>query len=207
MSRSGLGRIYTGCVKRILDVLFASLLLALLLPFMLLIALAIRIDSRGGAIFRQRRIGRGAKEFTCYKFRTMHISAPASIPASRFEDYAKSVTRVGRFLRKTSLDELPQLFNVLRGDMSLVGPRPLIGEEGDIHKARSDIGVYALRPGITGMAQVSGRNRISNEEKLRQDAYYLDNLGILLDAKIVIRTLRNVICREGVEAVGGDRGK
>lgn len=198
--RRSKGQIYRACVKRTLDIIFSLLLLLLLCLPMLIIAVAIRSDSSGRAIFSQRRCGRRGKEFICYKFRTMYESAPKSTPAAQLCGGNTHITRVGRILRKTSLDELPQLFNVLRGDMSLVGPRPLIREEGEIHEWRMRRGVYELRPGITGMAQINGRNLISNEEKLRQDTYYLNNVGILLDAKILFATLHSVLRREGIDA-------
>lgn len=207
MFRRGERRIYRRYVKRMLDVLFSGLLLLLLWLPMLFIAIAVRSDSEGGAIFRQTRRGRNGKNFVCYKFRTMYKEAPHDVPASQFCDYGRQVTRVGGWLRKTSLDELPQLFNVLRGDMSLVGPRPLICEEQRVHDQRMSRGVYSLRPGITGMAQVSGRNAIEDDEKVRQDAYYLDNFGIALDVKIIFRTLIKVLRRDGVEPIGQSRDK
>ena len=122
--------------KRLLDVLFSFLLLFFLALPMLFIACAVLVTSRGGAIFRQKRVGRNAKTFVCYKFRTMYSYAPNNRPTSDFSDAALYVTPVGRFLRRTSLDELPQLFNVLKGDMSLIGPRPLIAEEEAVHRLR-----------------------------------------------------------------------
>ena len=166
---------------------------------MLVIVVAIRADSEGRAIFKQRRRGRGGREFICYKFRTMYTDAPAYSPAASFEGYERYVTRVGGFLRKTSLDELPQLFNVLKGDMSLVGPRPLICEEEHIHEQRMRAGVYFLRPGITGMAQVNGRKRLDDDEKLRNDRYYLSNVRLGLDFRILCRTFSNAIKREELE--------
>ena len=170
---------------------------------MTVIAVCIRLDSNGEIIFKQKRCGRDGKEFICYKFRTMYQSAPKNIPASSFVDYKRHVTRVGRFLRRSSLDELPQIFNVLRGDMSLVGPRPLIFEEAQMHEKRMREGVYKLRPGITGMAQVSGRNLLDDEEKLENDRYYLDNLRLWLDLKICAYTLVKIFSKEG--ALHGDR--
>ena len=170
--------IYCKYVKRMLDVVFSLVLIFFLLLPMLIISVAIRAESPGKAIFKQKRCGRRGSIFICYKFRTMSVDAPDNIPASDFHDRKKYVTRVGKFLRRTSLDELPQLFNVLRGDMSLVGPRPLIFEEKNIHERRIQSGVYELRPGITGMAQVSGRNLLGDDEKLKNDCYYLDNLRV-----------------------------
>lgn len=192
------GGIYCRYIKRALDILFSALLLFFLSLPMALIALAVALDSKGGVIFRQIRRGRDGREFVCYKFRTMYRSAPSNCPASRLENAGSYVTRAGKFLRRSSLDELPQLFNVLKGDMSLVGPRPLISEECDMHEGRMRNGVYSIRPGITGLAQISGRNALCDDEKLREDGRYLLSLSPRLDAKILILTLKKVLWREDV---------
>ena len=194
---------YGRYIKRLLDVIFSTVLLVFLCLPMLAIAVAIRIDSRGGAIFKQERRGRDGGVFVCYKFRTMYKSAPPCVPASKLSDADRYITRVGGFLRRSSLDELPQLLNVLMGDMSLVGPRPLICEESDIHERRMEEGIYTLRPGITGMAQVSGRNLLDDGEKLENDKYYLHNLRVSLDLKILLRTVAKVITKEGVSREKG----
>ncbi len=199
MKRNCEKSIYCRYTKRLLDIVLSFLLLFFLLLPMLFIAVAIRVDSRGNAIFKQKRMGRGGRIFVCYKFRSMYIDAPDRMPASKLCDGRKYVTRVGRLLRRTSLDELPQLFNVLKGDMSLIGPRPLICEEEEIHKRRMDGGVYSLRPGITGMSQINGRNLLCDEEKLRGDMYYLQNIRMWLDVKILFRTLFKVADGEGVQ--------
>lgn len=191
--------IYCKYVKRMLDVVFSLVLIFFLLLPMLIISVAIRAESSGKVIFKQKRCGRRGRIFICYKFRTMSVDAPDNMPASDFHDRKKYITRVGKFLRRTSLDELPQLFNVLKGDMSLVGPRPLIFEEENIHARRTESGVYELRPGITGMAQVSGRNLLNDDEKLKNDCYYLDNLRFRLDFKILFRTVGKVFQSEGLE--------
>lgn len=190
--------IYRRYVKRMLDIIFSTMLIVLLLPLMVIIGALIRIDSSGGAIFKQKRMGRNAKEFTCYKFRTMQKEAPHGIPAKDLADPERYVTRVGRFLRRSSLDELPQLFNVFLGNMSIVGPRPLICEEKEIHRLRGEAGIYTLRPGITGLAQINGRNLLCDSEKIENDRIYLDNLKIRLDAKILFLTLGCVIGGKGI---------
>lgn len=190
--------IYRRYVKRMLDIIFSTMLIVLLLPLMVIIGALIRIDSSGGAIFKQKRMGRNAKEFTCYKFRTMKKEAPHEIPAKDLADPERYVTRVGRFLRRSSLDELPQLFNVFLGNMSIVGPRPLICEEKEIHRLRGEAGIYTLRPGITGLAQINGRNLLCDSEKIENDRIYLDNLKIRLDAKILFLTLGCVIGGKGI---------
>lgn len=197
--------LYCRYIKRILDLFFSGILIVLLLPLMLIISVAIKIDSRGSVIFKQKRMGRDGKAFTCYKFRTMKKDAPHSVPANVFFDVEKYVTRVGAFLRRSSFDELPQLFNVFFGTMSLVGPRPLICEEREIHKRREEAGIYALRPGLTGLAQISGRNLLCDSEKIENDQVYLENVKIRLDAKILFLTLRTVISGAGVSGV--NKGK
>ena len=187
-------------LKRVLDLLFSFLLLSFLWLPMVGIALLIRADSSGGAIFRQVRIGRGGRPFVCYKFRTMVSDAPKNCPTSEMGDASSFVTPFGRLLRRTSLDELPQLLNVLKGDMSLVGPRPLIPVEEEVHTLRMRTGVYALRPGMTGLSQISGRDFLDDREKVRLDARYLRRLGLREDARIVIKTIRSVLYREGVRS-------
>ena len=193
-------KIYCRYIKRVLDVVLSSFLLIFLLLPMLAIAVVIRAETPGNAIFKQHRVGREGKEFVCYKFRTMYKSAPPALSAAELVDRDKYITRVGRILRRTSLDELPQLFNVLKGEMSLVGPRPLICEEREIHRKRFERGVYSLRPGITGMAQISGRNLLGDDEKLAGDSYYLQNIKMTLDAKIIFRTFFKVAKGEGVNS-------
>lgn len=175
-------------IKRILDIFFSLWLIILLLLPMGVIAAAIALTSSGGVLFCQERIGVGGKSFVCLKFRTMYTFAPRSCPKSRLEAAERYITPVGRFLRRTSLDELPQLFNVLMGDMSLVGPRPLVEEEGEIHALRRRCGVYELRPGITGLAQISGRDDVSDIEKVRLDARYARGLSLRTDVDIIIGT-------------------
>ena len=188
--------------KRVLDVIFSAVLILLLLFPMALIWLAVALSSEGGGIFRQTRVGQGGKRFICYKFRTMYIDAPKNCPAARL-DGERFITPVGKLLRRTSLDELPQLFNVLKGDMSIVGPRPLIVEEAEVHQSRERLGIYALRPGITGLSQIRGRNRLTDREKVEFDAQYLEEFGVLQDAKILAATVFKVIRGDGVE-VGKD---
>ncbi len=175
--------------KRVLDVVFSALLLVLLALPMTVIALLVGISSDGDIFFRQRRVGRGGKFFVCYKFRTMTSDAPPNRPSTDFPDVERYLTSIGRVLRCTSLDELPQLFNVLRGQMSLVGPRPLIGEEIHIHRLRQDRGVYAVRPGMTGLSQVSGRTLLNDDQKAEMDERYVKSMSLVTDLKILWRTL------------------
>lgn len=197
-NKKGTQSAYCRYIKRILDILFSAVLIVFLMPIMVIIGAAVRIESNGGAIFKQKRVGQNKKSFICFKFRTMRIDTPQNIPASKLSDPQKYITRVGKFLRRSSLDELPQLFNVLKGDMSLVGPRPLIFEETEMHERRENEGIYALRPGLTGLAQIKGRNLLLDNEKLENDKFYLENLRIRLDARILFLTVGCVFAGKGI---------
>ena len=180
-------------IKRLLDVVFSSILLFFLALPMIGIAVAVACSSRGGAIFRQLRVGRGGKVFTCYKFRTMYADAPHDCPTASLRDAERWITPIGKFLRQTSLDELPQLINVLRGEMSLVGPRPLIPAEREVHEWRRRGGVDTVRPGMTGLAQINGRDRLEDREKARFDVRYAHRLGFWEDARIVRKTFSRLL--------------
>ena len=188
-------------VKRLLDVVFSGVLIIFLSLPMLIIWVAVRLDSCGLPIFKQTRIGRGGKKFLCYKFRTMRADAP-ECPTKDFKNMSAYVTRTGRFLRRSSLDELPQLINVLKGDMSLVGPRPLICGEQDVHRMRMQRGVYSIRPGITGLSQICGRDELSDEKKVELDRAYLDGLGLWQDIRILGKTINKVLDGEGIAGTG-----
>lgn len=196
-------------VKRLGDILMSALAILVLALPMLLVALAIYIDDPGHAVFVQKRVGRGGKRFRFYKFRTMKESTPKYLSTMELDDPAQYVTRLGRFLRRFSLDELPQLFNVLRGDMSLVGPRPLIADEYEVHQMRARLGVYNVRPGLTGLAQVNGRDFCSSGDKVRWDVKYVENFGPMQDIHILLSTLPKVFgakdVAEGSDAAHGHR--
>ena len=181
--------------KRIIDMILSFVLIVFLLPLMGIIYLLVVFTSSGGGIFRQLRLGKDGEPFYCYKFRTMYEDAPREIPASKNIYKEEYITPIGRVLRRTSLDELPQLFNVLLGDMSLVGPRPLILNEGEIHSFRKRCGVYSIRPGMTGLAQINGRTEISDIEKTRLDVRYLRNMSLFEDTRILFNTARGAFAR------------
>ncbi len=183
--------------KRFFDIVVSFFLLVILLPVFALIALVVRVVDGPKVIFLQKRVGKGGKEFTVYKFRTMILEMPDK-PTSDVYDPDSCITKTGKFLRKTSLDELPQLLNVLMGSMSFVGPRPLIVIEKDVHELRMKKGVYDVCPGITGLAQVSGRDMITHEEKVKYDVEYVENLSLFNDIKIIFRTIAAVLKGEGV---------
>ena len=175
--------------KRLLDIVLSLTALIVLAPLLLVLALLVKLDSPGPAFFKQKRVGRNEKLFDIYKFRSMYTSAPRDVATSELQNAESHITRVGRVLRKTSLDELPQLFNVLKGEMSLIGPRPLVPNEKDIHELRREKGAYRVRPGITGWAQVNGyRGDTSITKRIECDLYYIENWTLLLDFKILFLT-------------------
>lgn len=185
-------------VKRALDVLGAALgLLVMLLP-MLVIALVIKCGSSGPVLFRQQRMGTGGRVFTILKFRTMRTSAPSDMASREFVDSAEYITGFGGFLRRTSLDELPQLLNILKGDMSFVGYRPVCLTEEKLNQTRKEYGVFALRPGITGLAQVKGRDALRSDEKALLDKEYVEQVSAKLDFWCCLQTVKTVISGKGV---------
>ncbi len=201
--------------KRLLDIVLSLTALIVLAPLLLVLALLVKLDSPGPALFKQKRVGRNEKLFDIYKFRSMYTSAPRDVATSELQNAESHITRVGRVLRKTSLDELPQLFNVLKGEMSLIGPRPLVPNEKDIHELRREKGAYRVRPGITGWAQVNGRDCVLPVDKARLDGYYADHISFGLDVKIIIFSVICVLTARGVregalpydEDVDGEKAK
>ena len=172
-------------------------MLVLFVP-MALIALAIFLDDPGDVIFTQYRVGRNGKRFKLYKFRTMKKDTPKYLPTMEMADPDKYITRLGHFLRRSSLDELPQLINVLKGNMSLVGPRPLISDEYEIHQMRMRFGVYSVRPGLTGLAQINGRDTVSPAAQVRWDVKYMERFGFLTDIKILLATIPRIFGGTGI---------
>ncbi|MBP7401287.1 MAG: sugar transferase [Clostridia bacterium] len=185
-------------LKPILDGAAAAVCLLILWPFMLLLAAVIRIDSPGPVLFRQRRAGRGDRLFTIYKFRTMRIDTPRDMPTHMLAGAARHITRVGGFLRRSSLDELPQLLNILFGQMSFVGPRPALWNQDDLIALRRENGADRVRPGLTGWAQVNGRDELPIAEKAALDGYYAANFSPVLDVRILWRTALQVFRGSGV---------
>ncbi|HEC35629.1 MAG TPA: sugar transferase [Anaerolineae bacterium] len=193
-------RVYQQLIKRLMDVTLSLLGLTLSLPLSLVIALLIKIDSQGPVLFRQTRIGKDGKPFTCYKFRTMYVDAPdiRNPDGSTFnaEDDPR-VTRVGRFLRKTTLDELAQFINVLKGDMSIVGPRPDLPDQVRLYSERHKKRLL-VKPGMTGWAWIHGRNSIPWELRRELDVEYVENYSLWLDFQILLRTIPMVLLAKGV---------
>ena len=185
--------------KRIMDILFSLFLIILLSPIMLIVSFLIFIDSGLPVIFKQGRLGKNGVPFTIYKFRTMIVNAEKTgTGLFNYEDDPR-VTKIGKFLRLTSLDEIPQLFNILKGDMSFIGPRPPVTYELGNYEDLSDEykNRFAVLPGITGLAQVSGRNELEWDEKIKYDNKYIKEVGIVLDIKIFFLTILKVFAMEG----------
>lgn len=183
-------------VKRLFDLVFSVILLLLLSPLMLGIAFVLLWQGEG-VWFCQERIGKDGNVFICYKFRTMVKNAPPFCPSGELYDRERYLTPIGKWLRRYSLDELPQLFSVLKGDMSLVGYRPLIANERDCHAIRESLGVYRMRPGITGYAQLMGRDDVKNKNKALLDAYYVKNASLWWDIALLWKTVFSALSGKG----------
>jgi O-antigen biosynthesis protein WbqP len=178
-----------------------------LLPVLGVVALVVKLDSAGPVLFRQRRIGQYKQEFNVLKFRTMHTDAPSDMPTHMLQNASSHITRVGGFLRKSSLDELPQIFNILSGEMSFVGPRPALWNQDDLVAERDRYGANGLMPGLTGWAQVSGRDELPIPVKAEKDGWYAAHAGFFTDIHIVFRTFHNVLFAKGIVegSVDGER--
>ncbi len=185
-------------VKRFLDIVLSISILVILFPIFLMIGVLIKLDSKGPLFFRQIRIGLNSEPFTIYKFRTMFITAPTNIPTQELEDPQMHVTRMGRFLRKSSLDELPQIYNILTHRMTLIGPRPVIPEEVELIQRRKDLGIDQILPGITGWAQINGRDDLDYLEKAEYDYDYYKNMSLIMDIKIIFITAIKILKHEHV---------
>lgn len=182
--------------KRSTDLVISIATALLLAPLMLIVAIAIKLDSSGPVIFKQKRVGKYGKFFSIYKFRTMLTGTP-DLPTDEILKLPSPVTRVGKILRSTSLDELPQIFNVIKNDMSIVGPRPALYNQTELTEKRQTAGVLRFLPGITGWAQVNGRDELPDDLKVTMDRWYCDNWNYLLDLKIIFMTFQAVLSRRG----------
>lgn len=185
-------------IKRGLDILISIILLIPLAPILLLIAIATKLDSKGPVLFKQKRVGKEDHYFLIWKFRTMQVNTPSDMPTHLLENPTSYITRVGKFLRKSSLDELPQIFNILRGQMSFIGPRPALWNQEDLIAKRDACDVSRIVPGLTGWAQVNGRDELSIEDKVAYDKAYMEQMGLRMDIRIIFLTLKNVLKGKGV---------
>lgn len=185
-------------MKRLLDILISLALFLLLLPLFLLIMLAIAVDSPGDIIFMQKRAGLYSRPFTMLKFRSMRAAAPPDVATNDLADAGRYITPVGRFLRRTSLDELPQLWNIFVGDMAVIGPRPALWNQYDLLAERDKYHANDVRPGLTGWAQIHGRDELEIAEKAKLDGWYVEHLSFGLDVKCFFGTIAAVLKHDGV---------
>lgn len=190
--------LYKDGLKRIIDFILSLMGIVVLSPVLLLLCLAIKLDSKGPIIFKQKRVGKNKTHFNIYKFRTMKIDTPKEMPTHLLADPDFYITKVGKFLRKTSLDELPQLFNIIKGDMAVIGPRPALWNQYDLIEERDKYGANDIRPGLTGLAQISGRDELEIPIKAKLDGKYTDNISLMMDIKCFFGTITSVFKSDGV---------
>lgn len=195
-------------IKRGIDLVLSCLGLIILLPVLLILVLAIKLDSPGPVLFKQKRVGIHKSHFNIWKFRTMYIDTPKDMPTHMLKNPEQYITKMGRFLRKTSLDELPQIFNIIRGDMAIVGPRPALWNQYDLLEERDKYGANDVRPGLTGWAQINGRDELEIPVKAKLDGEYVEKMGPLMDIKCFFGTFISVVKADGVVEGGtGNKGK
>ncbi|MER2227483.1 MAG: sugar transferase [Carnobacterium sp.] len=189
---------YQKVFKRVIDVVLALLGLIILSPVFLLIIIAIKLDSKGPVFFKQKRVGKNKVLFSIYKFRTMKIDTPRDAPTHLLKNPDLFITRVGKLLRKTSLDELPQLINILKSEMSFIGPRPALWNQYDLVKERDSYRANDIYPGLTGWAQINGRDELTIQKKAALDGVYIKKISFIFDVKCFIGTIISVIKYDGV---------
>ena len=186
-------------VKRFFDIVMSLGAIIVLSPVLLVLAVLIKLDSKGPVLFKQKRVGKDKTHFEILKFRTMYADVPKDVPTHLLADPASKITKIGRFLRKSSLDELPQLFNILKGEMSIIGPRPALWNQFDLIEERDKYGANGVRPGLTGLAQVMGRDELPIEVKAKYDGDYVKNITFANDVKIFFRTIFSVASADGIK--------
>lgn len=193
---------YKRFFKRFIDILLSSIGIIILIPVWIILAIAIKVDDPGPIFFRQKRIAKdkGGKQqfFQIYKYRSMKMSTPHDVPTHMLDKPEQYITRIGGFLRKTSLDELPQIFNIWMGQMSIIGPRPALWNQNDLYAERAKYGANAVTPGLTGWAQINGRDELEIDVKARLDGEYVKKMGFLMDCRCFIGTIFSVLRSEGV---------
>ena len=193
-------------IKRILDIILSLSGMIVLSPLFLVLIIAINLDSKGPVLFKQKRIGLHKKHFFILKFRTMRIDTPKDTPTHLLENPEQWITKVGKFMRKTSLDELPQIWNIFVGDMSIIGPRPALWNQYDLIEERDRYGANDVLPGLTGWAQINGRDELPIKQKAELDGYYVKNVSFALDCRCFFGTILSVLKSDGV-VEGGPRQK
>jgi len=185
-------------VKRVLDILVSLISIIILWPIAIIIAIVVKVDSKGPVLFSQKRVGKNGSTFSILKFRTMSVDAPQNMPTHLLEKPENCITRSGKILRKTSLDELPQVINIIKGEMSFVGPRPALWNQYDLITHRETYSANSVLPGLTGLAQISGRDELDLEEKAKLDGIYAKKRSLYYDVEIVVKTFFYVIKSKGV---------
>ena len=196
-------------IKRIIDILLSGLAIIILSPLLLILCNAIKLDSPGPIFFTQKRVGIHKTYFQIYKFRTMRTDTPKDMPTHMLANPEQYITKTGRFLRKTSLDELPQIFNIFKGDMSIVGPRPALWNQDDLVAARDKYGANDVTPGLTGWAQINGRDELEIPVKAKLDGEYVKKYGFTMDVRCFFGTFLSVLRQDGVVegGTGSMKGK
>jgi O-antigen biosynthesis protein WbqP len=189
-------------VKRVIDFLCSLLAIIILSPIFLIISIAIKLDSKGSVLFKQKRVGLHKTHFNILKFRTMRIDTPKDIPTHQLKNPDQYITKVGKFLRKTSLDELPQIWNIFVGQMSVIGPRPALWNQYDLIEERDKYCVYDVPVGLTGWAQINGRDELPIKEKARLDGEYVKQIGLAMDIRCFFGTIFSVLKSDGVREGG-----
>lgn len=189
-------------IKRIMDIIASVAGLILVSPLYIILMIAIKLDSKGPILFKQKRIGINKSYFYILKFRTMRIDTPKDCPTHLLKNPESYITRVGKFLRKTSLDELPQIINILRGEMSFIGPRPALWNQEDLISERDKYGANDIVPGLTGWAQINGRDELEIPVKAKLDGEYVERMSLLFDVKCFFGTIKSVLKSEGVQEGG-----
>lgn len=193
-------------IKRVMDFILALIGLIVLSPLFLILIIAIKLDSPGPVLFKQRRVGIHKRHFNILKFRTMRIDTPKDTPTHLLEDPERWITRIGKFLRKTSLDELPQIINILFGEMAIIGPRPALWNQYDLIEERDKYGANDVPGGLTGWAQINGRDELEIEVKARLDGEYAEKIGFIIDIRCFFGTIFSVLRSDGV-VEGGTKAK
>ncbi|WP_291569578.1 sugar transferase [Clostridium sp. UBA4548] len=185
-------------VKRLIDIILSLIGLIMLSPVFVILIIAIKVDSRGPILFKQKRVGIHKSHFNILKFRTMRIDTPQDTPTHLLESPEQWITKFGKLLRKTSLDELPQIWNILIGEMSIIGPRPALWNQYDLIEERDKYGANDIPPGLTGWAQINGRDELPVEVKAKLDGEYVKNLGVSMDVRCFFGTIVTVLRRDGI---------
>ena len=196
-------------IKRIIDIILSGLAIIILSPLLLILCIAIKMDSPGPILFTQKRVGIHKTYFQIYKFRTMRTDTPKDMPTHMLNNPEQYITKTGRFLRKTSLDELPQIFNIFKGDMSIVGPRPALWNQDDLIAERDKYGANDVTPGLTGWAQINGRDELEIPVKAKLDGEYVKKYGLAMDVRCFFGTFLSVLRQDGVVegGTGSMKGK